>query len=114
MELESVRETARLNSRISETKICHLQNLLDGLKKERDEAVMKCSKLQACILHLSSSTQGSVGAAAAASPNNILLPSTSATSASSAEPTYPASPTNDSISFRDPSPLIKWTLLSLK
>ncbi|KAH7289286.1 hypothetical protein KP509_31G068400 [Ceratopteris richardii] len=83
MELESVRETARLQSRISETKICHLQNLLDALQKERDEALMKCSKLQACILHLSSSTQGSVGASAAGSPNNILLPSTSATSASS-------------------------------
>ncbi|KAH7289281.1 hypothetical protein KP509_31G067900 [Ceratopteris richardii] len=94
MELENVRETARLQSRISETKICHLQNLLDALKKERDEALMKCSKLQACILHLSSSTQGSVGAAAAGSPNNILLPCTSATS---------ASPTYDTISFRDPS-----------
>ncbi|KAH7289287.1 hypothetical protein KP509_31G068500 [Ceratopteris richardii] len=103
MELESVRETARLQSRISETKICHLQNLLDALKKERDEALMKCSKLQACILHLSSSTQGSVGAAAAASPNNILPPSASATSASSTKFTYPASPTNDTISFRDPS-----------
>ncbi|KAH7289290.1 hypothetical protein KP509_31G068800 [Ceratopteris richardii] len=110
MELESVHETARSQSRISEAKIHQLRNLLDVLRKERDEALMKCSKLQACISHLSSSTQGSV---AAASPNNILLLSTSATSASTTKLTYPALTTCDTIPFRDPSQADEMAIITL-
>ncbi|MCO5579940.1 hypothetical protein L7F22_033807 [Adiantum nelumboides] len=57
LELQSTRETATLQSRINEAKICRLQGLLDAARKERDEARTKCSKLQECLLQLSRSLQ---------------------------------------------------------
>ncbi|MCO5550261.1 hypothetical protein L7F22_003742 [Adiantum nelumboides] len=57
LELQSTRETATLQSRINEAKICRLQGLLDAARKERDEARTKCSKLRECLLQLSRSPQ---------------------------------------------------------
>ncbi|MCO5601970.1 hypothetical protein L7F22_056097 [Adiantum nelumboides] len=98
LELQSTRETATLQSRINEAKICRLQGLLDAARKERDEARTKCSKLRECLLQLSRSPQVSV--LAAESPSSCLPSSISSTS-SPAEFGHPASPSADTMSFQE-------------
>ncbi|MCO5607970.1 hypothetical protein L7F22_062172 [Adiantum nelumboides] len=99
LELHSIRESATLQNRINEAKICRLQGLLDAARKERDEAHTKCSKLQECLLQLSRSPQVPA-VLAAESPSSCLASSISSTS-SPTEFGHPASPTADTMSIQE-------------
>lgn len=59
MELQNAKAAAKAEEKIQEAKLSHLQELLRVIKKERDEALEECRKLQVCLSRQSTSSADS-------------------------------------------------------